>query len=341
MNVSRKDIRARFVFSFSPLMKSPVPFAFFEANEAGLFILKNYRKTYIAFCTLLTTIVFLFGCKSEPIKTQTPESVREITDDLGRSVKLPLKVDRAVTLAPNLTEIVFAVGGGDKLVGNTSFCDYPEEAKKIQKVGDTMNPNLETIVALKPQVVFVSTASQIESFTKTLSTQNIAVFVTDPKSLDGIYKSIFQIGEILGKDEKAHEVVETLKKRVSEVETKTNTAKDVRVFVQISKDSLYTIGKDSFMTDLVARAGGISVTAELPTGYPKLSKETALALQPEAIILSESGDNLDPNEVFNNSPAVKNGKVFRISADLLSRPGPRLIDGLEQIARSLHPESFQ
>ena len=110
--------------------------------------------------------------------------------------------------------------------------------------------------------------------------------------------------------------------------------------MQIDKESLYTVGKDSFITDLIGRAGGKSVTAEIASAYPKLSKETALALEPDAIILSESADNLAPNDVFKNSPAVKSGRVYKIDADLLSRPGPRIIDALEQIAAQLHPENF-
>jgi iron complex transport system substrate-binding protein len=110
--------------------------------------------------------------------------------------------------------------------------------------------------------------------------------------------------------------------------------------MQIDKNSLYTVGKDSFMTDLINRAGGESVTKDIATAYPKISKETALALNPEAIILSDSETNREPNEVFANSPAVRNGKVYRVNADLLSRPAPRIVEGLEQLARALHPESF-
>ena len=107
------------------------------------------------------------------------------------------------------------------------------------------------------------------------------------------------------------------------------------MFLQISKEPLFTIGKDSFLTDLIDRAGGISVTANVATAYPKLSKETALALNPDVIILSESEDNREPNDVFKNSPAVKNGQVFKINADIISRPSPRIVDALEQIARDL------
>lgn len=292
----------------------------------------------------LFLLLFLFvcipACKSENRQTKPEAPAREIVDDLGRRVKIPEKIERAVSLAPNLTEIVFSVGAGERLVGVTSFCDYPEEAKKIQKIGDTMTPNIENIIALKPNIVFVSTASQIETFTKILDEQGIVYFVTNPQNLDGIYKTISQTGEIFGKTEKAREVVENLKKRVAEVDAKTAKVTRVKTFVQIDKESLYTVGKDSFITDLIARAGGVSVTADLTSGYPKLSKETAFALNPEAIILSESPDNNAPNDAFKNSPAVKNAKIFKINADIISRPAPRIVDALEQIARALHPEIF-
>lgn len=304
---------------------------------------KNLALIYIFVC-----LCFLVGCKSgnsqakiETQPTTTESATREITDDLGRRVNIPKKVERAVSLAPNLTEIVFAVGAGDKLTGVTTFCNYPEEAKKIQKIGDTMNPNIENIIALKPQIVLISTAAQIETFTKVLDEQGIVYFVTNPQNLDGIYKSIDTIGEIFGRRDKADEVVTGLKKRVADVESRIGAAKPLKTFLQISKEPLYTIGKESFITDLIKGAGGISATEKIETAYPKLSKETALALNPDAIILSESDDNPIPNEVFKNSPAVKNGKVFKINADIISRPAPRIVDALEQIARALHPGSFQ
>ncbi len=301
---------------------------------------RNIRFQNLAFIGLLLCAFLFSNCKSETRKAQTNSPTREVTDDLGRRVKIPETIERAVSLAPNLTEIIFAIGAGDKIVGVTSFCNYPIEAQKIQKVGDTLSPNIENIIALKPQIVLVSTASQIETFTKTLEQQGITVFVTNPNSLEDIYKSIYQTGEILGRNGKAQEVVDDLKKRVADVEARTNTAKEIKVFLQISDEPLFTIGKESFLTDLIARSGGVSVTETVETAYPKISKETALALNPEAVILSDSEDNREPNEVFKNSPAVKNGKVFRINADLLSRPAPRVVDALEQIARDLHPENF-
>lgn len=273
-----------------------------------------------------------------------------VTDDLGRTVTIPVKVTRVVSLAPSVTENIFAVGAGDRLVGVTTFCNYPEEAKAIAKVGDTMTPNMETIVALKPDIVFVSTASQIEAFTKTLDQNGIAVYVMDLARTADIYENFMKLGTIFNTSETADKAGLDLDARRREVCRKTDGCLDrdkdgpaadaVRVFVQISKEPLFTAGENSFLTELIQDAGGISVTSKIKTAFPKLSKETALALQPEAIILSGSPDNQEPNEVFKNSPAVKNGRVYKINADILSRPGPRLVDALEEIAKKLHPEKF-
>lgn len=307
--------------------------------------MKTKHSTFQAGLIIIFCIVSAFvstNCRSvsAPEKTTSPQSNIEVTDELGRKINLPSKITRAVSLAPNLTEIIFAVGAGDKLVGVTSFCNYPEAATKIQKVGDTLNPNIENIIALKPQVVFVSTASQLQSFTDTLEKQGIDVFVTNPNSLEDIYQSITKIGEVFGNKNKANEIVKDLKNRVAEVEAKTKDVEKVKTFVQIDK-SLYTIGKESFLTDLVEKAGGISVTKDVETAYPKISKEKAFALNPDVIILSDSPDNNEPNEVFANSNAVKNKQVFKVNADILSRPAPRIVDALEQIAKSIHPEKFE
>ncbi len=292
----------------------------------------NFGRMLMIFAAVLFVLT---GCRDQTATTADDVPTREIIDDLGRTIKIPLNLERAVSLAPNLTENAFAVGAGGKLVGVTTYCDFPEDAKKIQKIGDTLNPNMETIIALKPEIVLVSTASQIENFTKTLESQNIQVFVQNPKNLEDVLKNLTQLGEIFGTQTQAAALVGSLQKRSQAIQAKAKNTAKPKIFVQIDKESLYTIGHESFMTDLINRAGGASVTDNLPTAYPKISKETALALNPDVIILSESPNNLEPNEVFKNSDAVKNGKVYKIQADLLSRPSPRIFDGLEQLTADL------
>lgn len=282
---------------------------------------------------LLMVIFLLVSCERKGL---TEEKSLFFTDDLGRQVELPHKVERVISLAPSLTEIIFAVGAGDKLVGVTTYCDFPEKAKEIEKVGDTIRPSLERVIALKPDVVFISTASQLEGFMRVLEKRGIKVFVTNPDSIEKILESIETIGKILDRESGAKQLVEQLKSRVAKVvEESQKRPKKPRVFVQIDK-SLFTVGRDSFLTDLIRKAGGVSVTEDIETSYPKISKERALALNPEVIILTDSYDNNEPNEVFSSSDAVKYSKVYRINTDVLSRPGPRIVDALEQIAEMIH-----
>lgn len=276
-------------------------------------------------------------------QTAEPQQ-REISDDLNRKIRVPTTIERVVSLAPSLTEAVFAVGAGEKLIGVTDFCNYPPEAKKIAKVGDTIKPNFETIIALKPQLVLLSTDSQLEGFLRQMETQNIAVFVTRATDFDGVLRNLKQIGELLDATTAAEKLISELQNRVAAVENKIKNEKPASVFVQISREPLYTIGKASFLTDLVRRAGGESVTAKIETAYPNISRETALAAAPDAIILSvdESmgNQNSAPDAVFKNSPAVKNNQVFQINGDLLTRPSPRTAQLIEQIAQALHPNVF-
>ena len=270
---------------------------------------------------------------------------RELTDDAGRRVSVPVPVNRVISLAPNLTEIVFAIGAGNRLVGRTSYCDFPAEAKAVAEVGDTLHPSLERVIALQPQVVLISTSSQLEVFTQQLQSQNIAVFVTDPRDLDGVFRTIDQVGRIVGHTQQAELLIQQLRDRTRTVEEAVKVKQPVRVFYQVSGEPLYTIGRDAFLTDLIRRAGGISVTADVPGAWPKYSNESALAARPEAIILPTGGSmgaaNSAVTEALRQSPAVLAGRVYKINDDHLARPGPRSVEGLEAMAKALHPEAFK
>jgi iron complex transport system substrate-binding protein len=285
---------------------------------------------------VLVLLATVGACRIEPPDGVSEQEIRNrvFTDDLGRQV-LIVKPVRVVSLAPSLTESIFAVGAGDKLVGVTTYCNYPQAAETIEKIGDTQTPNIERIVALKPDVVFVSTASQLEAFMATLEQQNIAVYVMDAKSIAEVIEDLRTLGKLLGVGNSAESLAISLEERVRKIESNEGPEASQRVFIQISNEPLFTIGKDSFLTELVQKAGGSSVTADVPSAYPKLSKETASAMNPNVIILSDSEDNREPNVALRNSTAVKTGRVFRINADIISRPGPRLVGALEQIAEFL------
>ncbi len=293
-------------------------------------------KSAKSLLVLIAVFSIFTACRSTASDTTEPGQTRQTVDDLGRNITVPVKIERAISLAPSITESIFAIGGGDRLVGVTTYCNYPEKANSIAKVGDTLNPNLETIISLKPQVVFVSTASQIEAFTNTLASNGVAVYVLDAKSLEGMLQNLRQLGELFGTTDRAERVVADLQRRVNFVGEVVADKKPVRVFVQFSKEPLFTIGRQSFLNEVLEKAGAVSVTTDVESAFPKLSKETAAALQPDALILSRSDDNTEPNDAFKGSPAVVNGRVFSIDADILSRPGPRLVDAMEQITQDLY-----
>jgi len=297
------------------------------------------------FALVLSLGLLLAACStSNNQKTDSQISVHQTTDEAGRTITVPDTVTRFISLAPSLTEIVYAIGAGDGLVGRTSYCTYPAEAQKVEAVGDTLKPSIERIIALRPQIVFVSTASQLETFTNELEAHHIAVYVTDSHDLEGVFHSIERIADVLGRRPQADELLKQLRGRVSSVAERVKSRPPVRVFYQVSDEPLYTIGREAFITDLIKRAGGISVTADIPGAWPKYSAESALAAKPDAIILPTGGSmgnaNSNVASALKRSPAVTNGRVYKINDDHLSRPGPRAVDGLEDLARALHPEAF-
>jgi cobalamin transport system substrate-binding protein len=309
----------------------------------------NFKKNVsIIALSLVCALTLISACSKSSISPAQQHSteVRHVTDEAGKQVNVAAQITRFVSLAPNLTEIVYAIGAGDRLVGDTTYCDYPPEAKTVAKIGDTLQPSIERILALRPQLVLVSTASQLEAFTKQLDEHDIAVYVTDPRDLEGVFRSILSVGALLNESVAAAELVKQLRARSETVERAVAGLAPVSVFFQLSGQPLYTAGRSSFVTNLIERAGGRSVTSDVQEAWPRLSDERALASRPEAVIML-SGDamgaaaNTKVAAALRNSPAVQNGRVYLIDGDLLTRPGPRLVDGLEQIAHALHPKAFQ
>jgi len=263
---------------------------------------------------------------------------RMIKDEIGRSVSVPANPSRIVSLAPSVTETLYALGVGDKVVGVTSFCDYPPEAALKERVGDTMRPSIEKIVLLKPDLAIVSTASQLESFVRKLDNLGIPVYVSSPRNFDGVLDSIARIGELAGAGDRAREITGVLRDRVDRVRARTERLTRPRVLIVLGTSPLITAGGGTFVDDLITRAGGESISADLQTEYPQFSIETAVARRPEVIFM-QAGESQLPDRL-RLTPAARSGRVFRVNDDLLLRPGPRIVDGLEQMALKIHPEAF-
>jgi iron complex transport system substrate-binding protein len=278
-------------------------------------------------------LCLLASCSS---KKATDPALRTVTDELGRAVVLKPRPERIISLAPSITETLFALGLGGRVVGVTSYCDYPPEAKQVEDVGDTLRPGIEKIVALKPDLVIISTSSQLESFVSKLEEVGIPVYISNPRNLEGVLKSIEAIGDISGVRDRGRELAGSLRDRVAAIESRVAGRSRPSVFLILGSNPLITAGRDAFVTDLIDRAGGKSISSDETTDYPQYSLETAVARRPEIIFLQAGEDRIPDG--LRQTPAAVTGRVYRLDDELLLRPGPRIVEGLEQMAEKIHPE---
>ena len=297
------------------------------------------RTLILLFATHVVVTAGLSGCTSGSAKRGNPNSKRVVADDLGRQISVAPDPHRLISLAPSVTEILFALGLGDRVVGVTTYCDYPPETATVEKVGDTQRPNLEKIIALKPDLVMISTASQLEEFVGNLERLGVPVYVNNPTDLGSLLDSIQRLGEVAGVPESAAALVAGLSSRINEVHSKVAGLRRPRVLLVLSSEPLITAGGRTFINDLITEAGGQSISADQKADYPQFSLETALARRPEVIFLQAGGPGL-PKQL-GDSPAVRASRVYQLDDSILLRPGPRIVDGLEQVARKLHPEAFR
>jgi len=264
-----------------------------------------------------------------------------ITDDASRTVEIAAKPQRIVSLAPANTEILFAIGAGDRVVGVTSYDDYPAEVADIAKVGDFTGPNLEAVAAAKPDLVVATTGVQADVITK-LEELGATVIAFDPATLDGLYEDITELGQATGEVEGARQVVDTMKTDVEQIEAAVRGAEPVTAFVEIGQNPLFTVGSGTLIDELVTIAGGTNIVAE--PGYVPYSAEQLVKADPE-VYMATKGSMSDPSQLeqragFGDLSAVKNSRVVILEDNYVSRPGPRAVLGLKQIAEALHPQAF-
>lgn len=296
----------------------------------------------VQFKSLLWLLAVL--CLGTSCQRRTPSVTSSnnqlFTDEIGRQVALTPNPQRIISLAPNITETLFALGLGERVVGVTTYCDFPAEAKTKGKVGDTLKPNLERLIALKPDLVLLSTASQLEKITRQLDQLGIPVFITNPKTVAEVLTSIRRLGEITGTSLRAEEIVRAMQAKIKDSQSATNQAPP-RVLYVLQLSPLITAGKNTFINDLINIAGGQSISGTETADYPQFSRETAIARAPEVIIVPEShGSELVSIEAikrdFAVTPAVKNNRVVGVNPDLIVRPGPRIVDGLAALRKAIH-----
>ena len=302
---------------------------------------KHIRNRLYITMTLL--VLMLLSCIP-----QSPPG--NIVDGLGRKIMINAVPQRIVSLAPSNTEILFALGLGDKVVGVTEYCNYPEAAKTKPKVGGFSTVDIEKVVSLRPDLVL---ATQIHSKTiiPALEKLGLTVVALTPSSLTGVLSSITLVGKITGQDKEASELVKDLSTRITAIADKTQKlAPDQRprVFYVTWHDPLITAGTETLVGDIISKAGGQNIAYDL-SGNKAIDLETVIHRDPQVIIASigmGTGEDLPWQYIksesrLKNTQALLTDRVYKIDGDLIHRAGPRIVDALEQMAQFIHPELFE
>lgn len=296
-------------------------------------------------CLLSVALVAVVSCAPGESPAATP--VIQVTDQAGRVVTLDAVPQRIVSLAPSNTEILFALGLNDSIVGVTDWCDYPQEALAKDKIGGFYPPNIEAIVALESDLVVAANIHKDE-YVPQMEGLGLKVIVLDPYTVDEVMDAITIVGEATGTEDIASQLVEDMQSRINDVQSLVSGLSEEeipRVFYVIWHDPPMTVGNDTFQSEVIKRAGGQSIFDDL-TGYPAVDLETILDRDPQVIVVG-SGHDVEKDEVFEwamnetrlqNTEAAREGRIFKIDANLVDRPGPRIVDGIEEMLELIHPE---
>jgi len=271
-------------------------------------------------------------------------------DDMGREITMDKIPQRIVSHVPPITETLFALGLDERIVGVSDYCDYPEEAKQKPSVGNYFNPSIENIVALNPDLVLTDGHSENIKQLDELDPP-ITFIVIDPKDIDGIFRDIELLGKVAGIEEEAEKLIEDMQEVISRVVNRVKGVPRVRVFYVIDATDLnnpWTAGPGSFVDFLITMAGGENVAAKASGAWVQFSIEQIVSSDPEIIILPAkhgtaftSPEELKAHPAWREITAVKQDRICFIDGDLVDRTGSRIAQGLEEIAKSIHPELFK
>jgi iron complex transport system substrate-binding protein len=308
-------------------------------------------RTILAASALLVALL-LAGCgatgtdagpsaETPATETETAAFPVTITDDAGREVTIESEPRRIVSLAPANTEIVAALGLIDRLVGVTSFDDYPPEVASIDVIGDFASPNLEAVAAAEPDLVLATAGVQADVISQ-LEDLGAVVVAVDPADLESLFGSIAMVGQVTGTAGEADTIVSSMRSQLDEITVAIGDATPVPVFLEIAQDPLFTAGPGTLLDDLITAAGGANIVTQ--EGYVAFSVEQLVAEDP-AVYMATLGSMSDPDDLasrpgYADIDAVRTGRVYVLEDNLVSRPGPRIIEGVRLIAEALHPEAF-
>ncbi|MFH0989211.1 MAG: cobalamin-binding protein [bacterium] len=289
--------------------------------------------------TAILLLSLLASCSGK--KEAYPFKGKIITDDFGNSIILKNPPHRIVSLAPNITEILFAVGADSSLVGVTQFCDYPPAAKTKTVVGGLLNPNHESIVNLKPDLVLLTTSGNLKNDFEKLHGLGIPVFASNPRTIEGVYKSIADIGKLTNRTSAADSLRRFLQARIQTLCEKALAHPPKQVLILLSLNPIVAAGRGTFLNELLETANGRNIVQGTSIAYPTLSREEILKRHPDVILVS-SDVAKKPMEImraypeWGSMPAIRNNRIHIVDANIVSRPGPRIALALESIIAAIH-----
>ena len=265
-------------------------------------------------------------------------------DAVGRDVVIEHAPSRIVPLAPSLTEILYYLGLGDKVVGVTNYSYYPPEALEKPKIGSYIDINIEKILTLGPDLVIGTRDGNKPGIVDLLEQAKIPTYIVNPKNVVEVIETVRIVGRLCGVKEKADMLADKLDARLAKIKNNVKDKKKPLVFLQINLHPIMTVNKDTFHQDIINISGGINMAADSKISYPRVSIEEIIKRKPEIMIISsmDRGGEFEKARQewlkWTSIPAARDGKVYLIDSDLIDRPSPRIIDGIEEMARLIHPE---
>ena len=315
--------------------------------------MKRVNSIFMSRLAALLLALLLLGAldvsaQATPAVPPSQPATRDVVDEMGRTVHIPISPTRIVSLAPSLTETIYALGLQDRLVGDTDFCDYPVEAQKKPKVGGIIDPNLEEIASLHPDLVLATKSINRLDTVRALDTLGIPTYATtDPHSVAEIISSTQKLADVLGASEAGKSLGEELQGRLNALQAKLAAVPPRRVLFIVWTEPLISTGQHTFIADVLRKANAVSIV-ESSQDWPQMSLEEVVRLQPDYLVFASSHsesaardfDALAARPGWRILDAVRNRR-YAVISDAVNRPAPRIVSTIEELARQLHPEAFQ
>jgi iron complex transport system substrate-binding protein len=305
--------------------------------------MQQYMRWYISVLLLVALLLPATACTTEALPGT-------FIDGLGRTVNIEEMPETIISLAPSNTEILYALGLEDKVVGVTEYCDYPEAAQDKPKIGGFSTVDIEKVIEIQPDLILAANKHKDDTI-PALERLGLTVFALDPKNLDEVLEAITLVGRCTGSEDEASLLVAEMGNRIEAVTDETDNlpaAQRLRVFYVTWHDPLMTVGSTVLHNELIQLAGGTNIFQDLTENYPKISLEAVIVANPQVIITGVgmgTGKDL-PFQFVSTEPRLEdvdariNNRIYPIATDLVGRSGPRTVDALEQLAKMIHPEIF-